>query len=107
MPAVYTTLSAIAFVPPVNTGTKLNIPDNTTGDAIADLRYHHVVATDVFTKYETTNKSLCRLLLASTDELYVQSLRHKYIGYGKITTRALLNICIPPMQEFQPPLARQ
>ena len=29
-------------------------------------------------------------MLVSTDELYVQSLRHKYIGYGKTTTRALL-----------------
>ena len=29
--------------------------------------------------------------MASTDELYVRSLRHKYIGYGKTTTRALLD----------------
>ena len=29
--------------------------------------------------------------MASTDELYVQYLRHKYIGYGKTTTRALLD----------------
>ena len=27
----------------------------------------------------------------STDELYVRSLRHNYIGYGKTTTRALLD----------------
>ena len=29
--------------------------------------------------------------MASIDELYVQSLRHKYIGYGKTTTKALLD----------------
>ena len=29
-------------------------------------------------------------MLASTDKLYVRSLCHKYIGYGKTTTRSLL-----------------
>ena len=90
-PVNYTTLSAIAFVPPVNPGPEPNIPDGATRAAIADLRYHHVVATNVFTEYESTNKSLCQLLLASTDELYVRSLCHKYIGYCKTTTRALLD----------------
>ena len=37
------------------------------------------------------DKALHQLLLASTDELYVRSLRHKYIGYWKKTTRALLD----------------
>ena len=36
-------------------------------------------------------QDLCQLLLASTDELYVQSLRHKYIGYRRTTTSALLD----------------
>ena len=30
-------------------------------------------------------------MLASTDEVYFRSLRHKYIGYGKTTTCALLD----------------
>ena len=37
------------------------------------------------------DKALRQLLLAPTDELYVQSLRHKYIGYRKTNTRALLD----------------
>ena len=90
-PAVYGTLSAILFVPQVNPGTKPNIPDGTTGAAIADLQYHHKVATNVFTEYENTDKILCQILLASTDELYVQSLCHKYIGYSKTTTHSLLD----------------
>ena len=90
-PALYATLSDITFVPPVNPGPKPNIPAGTTGATIADLQYHHAVATKIFTEYKNTDKSLCQILLASMDEIYVQSLRHKYIGYGKTNTRALLD----------------
>ena len=90
-PAVYATLSAIAFVPPVNPGPEPNIPSSASRAAIADLRYHHTVATNVFTEYENTDKALHQLLLASTDELYVRSIFHKYIGYNKTTTHALLD----------------
>ena len=90
-PAVYATLSTIVFVLPVNTGPEPNIPTGATRAAISDLRYHHAEATKIFTDYEYTDKSLHQLLLASTDELYVQSLRQKYIGFGKTNTRALLD----------------
>ena len=85
-PAVYATLSTTAFVPPVNLGPEPSIPTGSSGAVIADLRYHHTESTKIFTKYENTDKSLRQLLLASIDKLYVQSLRHKYIGYGKTTT---------------------
>ena len=91
LPAVYATLSTTKFVPPVNPGPKPIIPTGSTCAAIADLRYHPTESTKIFTEYENTDKALRQLLLASTDELYVQSLRHKYIGYGKTTTRALLD----------------
>ena len=90
-PAVYATLSTIVFVPPVNPGSEPNILTGATGAAITDLQYHHAEATKIFTEYKNTDKDLRQLLLASTDELYVRSLRHKYIGYGKTTTRALLD----------------
>ena len=90
-PAVYATLLAVAFVPPVNPGPKPKISAGATGAAIVNLRYHHTVATNVFTEYENTDKALHQLLLASTDELYVRSICHKYIGYNKTTTHALLD----------------
>ena len=77
LPAVYATLSKIAFVLPVNPGTEPSIPNVTTGAAIAELRYRHTEATKIFTDYENTDKALCQLLLASTYELFVQYLRHK------------------------------
>ena len=90
-PAVYVTLSTTTFVRPVNPGPKPSIPTGSTGAVIADLRYHHTKSAKIFTKYKNTDKTLQQLLLASTDKLYVQSLCHKYIGYGKTTTRALLD----------------
>ena len=89
-PDIYNTLSAVAFVPPVNPEPEPAIPAGATGSAIANLRYHHAVATNVLTEYENTDKSLCWLLLASIDEIYARSLRHKYIRYGRTTTRSLL-----------------
>ena len=91
LPAVYATWSDIVFVTPVNPGPEPNITTGATGAAISDLRYHHAVATKVFTEYDNTDKALRQLLLESTNELYVQSLSHKYIGYGNTTTRALLD----------------
>ena len=90
-PAVYATLSTTAFVPPVNPGPEPSIPTGLTGSVISDLPYHHTKATKIFTEYENTDRSLRQHLLASTDELYVRSLRQKYIGYVKTTTRALLD----------------
>ena len=49
------------------------------------------MATKIFAGYENTDKALCHLLLASTDKLYVRYLRHKYIGYDKTITRALID----------------
>ena len=90
-PAVYATLSTTTFVPPVNPGPKSIIPTGSTGVVISDLRYHYTKATRIFTEYKNTDKALRQLLLASTDKLYVQSLRHKYIGYGKTTNQALFD----------------
>ena len=90
-PAVYATLSTTEFVPPVNPGPKPSIPTGSTGAVTANLRYLHTESTKIFTEYENTDKAIRQLLLASTDKLYVQSLCHKYIGYRKTTTQALLD----------------
>ena len=77
LPAVYATLYDITFVPPVNPGPEPNILSGATGATIADLRYHHTLATEIFTEYENTDKALHQLLLVSTDKLYVRYLCHK------------------------------
>ena len=107
LPAVHATLSIIAFVPPVNPGPKPRIPTGATVAEISDLRYNHAEDTNIFTEYKNTDKAVRQLLLASTEKLYVRSLRHTYIGYGKTNTRALLdhlystyaNISAPALQD--------
>ena len=89
-PAIYVTLCTITFVPPVNPRPEPSIPTGATGVVIAKIRYRHREFTKIFTEYKNTDKALRQLLLASTDKLYVRSLRHKFIGYGKTTNRALL-----------------
>ena len=65
------------------------IPENeTVGDI---LGWNKPEATKIFTNYKNTEKALRQILLASKDKLYVRSLHHKYIGYGKITTQALFD----------------
>ena len=91
LPANYATLSTTAFVPPVNPGPEPIIPTGSNGAVISDLWYCHTESTKIFTEYKNTDKALCQLLLASTDKLYVRSLHHKYISYGKTTTRSLLD----------------
>ena len=71
LPAVYTTLNTIAFVPPVNPEPEPSITTGATGAVIADLLYRHTEFTKIFTEYKNTDKALRQLLLASTDELYV------------------------------------
>ena len=85
-PSVYATLSPTKFVPPVDPGPEPSIPTGSNGAVISDLRYHHTESTKIFTEYKNTDRALRQLLLASTDELYVRSLCHKYIGYGNTTT---------------------
>ena len=89
--ADYATLPTTEFVLPVNPGPEPIIPTGSTGAAISDLQYHHTEYTKIFTEYKNTDKALCQLLLEFTDELYVGSLCHNYIGYGKTTTLALLD----------------
>ena len=71
LPAVYATLSTIAFVPSVNPGPEPSIPTGKTGAVIADLRYCHTESTKIFTEYENTDRSLRQLPLVSTYKLYV------------------------------------
>ena len=88
--AVYNTLSNIPFVAPENPGAVPNIPDGSTGPAIADIRFAFDQATARFNEYDLTDKALRQILLASIDETYVRTLRHRYTGYGKTSTRTML-----------------
>ena len=90
-PIFYTTLSSTEFVVPVNPGSEPIIPDGATGPAIADPCYSFQLAKDIFTDYDNTDKALHQIILASVENLYVRSLCHRYIKYGRTTTHQPLN----------------
>jgi hypothetical protein len=62
-PTVYNTLSATAFVPPVNPGPAPLIPDGLTGPQIANICFAFNAATALFKDYDLANKALKQLLL--------------------------------------------
>ena len=90
-PASYATLSTSNFVVPVNPGPKPVIPEHSTGPQIADISYAYHAATTFFNEYYRTGKALRQLMLASVEEMYVRSLRHRYAGYGQTSTHQLLD----------------
>jgi hypothetical protein len=90
-PAVYATLSAVPFIPPVNPGSAPVIPNAATGPQIANIRAEFVEATALFTKYSTTDKALRQLLVGAVDEMFIRRLQTKYLGYLNVTTRQLLD----------------
>ena len=90
-PTVYSTLSATAFIVPVNPGSEPVPSRNASRDTVSDARYSYSKKKEAFDIYIATDKALRQLLLASVDEMFIRSLRHKYIGYGNVTTREILD----------------
>ena len=88
-PSVYNTFLSTAFIVPVNPGSVPIIPANSTGAQITELRYAFDTAYALFNEYDRTKKALRKILLSTVDEMFIRSLRHKYVGYGLTTTRAI------------------
>ena len=55
------------------------------------LQYAHTNAAALFNEYDRTDKSRRQQLLLAVDELFVRSLRHRYVGYGTVSTRDILD----------------
>ena len=90
-PAVYNTFSSIALIVPVNPGSELIIPANSTGAQITKLRYAFDTASAHFNKYDLTDKALQQIFLSTVDKMFIRSLQHKYVGYSFTTARAILD----------------
>jgi hypothetical protein len=90
-PAIYATLSATAFVPPVNPGPTPVIPAGATCAQISNIRFAFNASTAIFRDYDLADKALKQLLLGAVDDMFVRSLQTKYIGYLNVTTRQLLD----------------
>ena len=90
-PAIYNTLSYIAFIVPVNPGSETIILANSTDAQTTELCYAFDTASVLFNNYDCTDKALRQILLSTVDEMFICSLRHKYVGYSLTTTCAILD----------------
>jgi hypothetical protein len=57
-PAVYSTLSNVAFVAPINPGPTAIIPPGSTGPQLANIRTAFTESTTLFQQYNTADKAL-------------------------------------------------
>ena len=89
-PAVYNTLSATAFVPPVNPGAAAIITTGATAAVIVNERCSFTDAATLFKQYDSANKSLKQIIFGAVDEMFVRSLQTKYVGYLNVSTRDIL-----------------
>ena len=58
---------------------------------MTELRYAFNTASALFNKYDRIDKALRQILLSTVNEIFIRSLRHKYVGYGLTTTRTILD----------------
>ena len=89
-PEIYNTLTATPFEPPENPGPQPEIPERATAPQIASIRFHYQADQLLFQKYINVEQALKTQLVASVDEVFIQSLRNKYVGYSNHTTKDIL-----------------
>ena len=86
-PAVYNTLSATAFIPPVNSGAIAFITSGAAAAFIASERPSFTDTTALFIQYDSTDKSLKQIIIGAIEKRFVRSLQTKYVGYLNVSTR--------------------
>ena len=89
-PEIYNTLTATPFEPPENPGPQPVIPERATAPQIASIRFHYQADQLLFQKYTNVEQALKSQLVAAVDEVFIQSLRNKYVGYSNHSTKDIL-----------------
>ena len=89
-PAVYDTLSAIPFVPPLNPAPVVTYIALATQHQIRAADAAHALATRLFQQYDATDRALKQQLLGAVDDMFVSALSDPHVGYANITTLQLL-----------------
>ena len=90
IPAILDTLSATLVVIPLNPGLTPEIPANSTAAQIKSIRLDHTMTTELFIKYDNTDKAIKQQLVRAIDPLYFKAIRNKYVGFGAQTCLTML-----------------
>ena len=90
-PALYTTLSATAYVPPLNPGIQPTWPAGSS-QANRDLATtQYKSAHFIYDQHGNMDTALKTQILDCIDDTYLNELRNKYTGYLGVTTRDVLD----------------
>ena len=89
-PEVYNTLSEVEFVPPQNPGPTVQYPDNATQYQIQAANKTHETATKLFNEYDACDRALKQLLIGAVDDIFINALCDRHVGYANVSTLNLL-----------------
>jgi hypothetical protein len=90
-PAIYITLSAVTFVPPINPGTIPTIPPGTTGAATSAIICQHSTDLTIFREYYlATYNALKQPVIGCVNIMYLCTLIHHVTGFANSATHQLL-----------------
>ena len=80
-PNVLLPLTGVPFIAPANPGASPIIPPTATGAQISAIRKKFDYDTIAFKEYVNTDKALKCQLVEAIPDLYLKSLRNKYVGF--------------------------
>ena len=89
--ALYVTLSATAYVTPIEPPLTPDVPSTATSASRQQLCNQYAEEHQIFTNHGNVDDALKTQLLDSVEEPYVSELRNRYTGYMGVTTRDLLD----------------
>ena len=89
-PAVYNTLSAVAFQHPVNPGTSPIIPANATTSVTSAITRRFTTEAAIFKEYHATDNALKQQVIGCVDSMYLRTLSNRVTGFANVTTRQIL-----------------
>eukprot|EP00978_Attheya_sp_CCMP212_P045820 scaffold361923_cov40-Attheya_sp.AAC.1 len=85
----YLAVTGVAFVPPVQPGPLVHAAATTAAQIIKTNRLHKS-ATNKFQVYHAVDQALRKLLIAATPEVFIRAIKDPLLGFGRVTTLAIL-----------------
>ena len=75
---------------PVNPGPTAQYPDNATQYQIQAANKAYEMATKIFNQYDACDHALKQLLIGAVDDIFINTLCDRHVGYANVSTRDLL-----------------
>jgi hypothetical protein len=90
-PAVYTTLSAVIFIPPLNPGAVPVVPGNASAAQVQTLFRAHKENLRLWQLYNHVDAALKQQLVNGVHQMYIRTLENRHTGFANVTTRQLID----------------